>query len=257
MSYLSVVIPAYNEENNLRQTLASIEDFLASVGWDYEVLIVDDGSRDRTVEVAEKYIEGKRPFRLLKNPHRGKAYAVKTGMLAAEGEYVLFSDADLATPIKEVRRLLLWLTDHDFDLAIASREGIGARREGEPFYRHLMGRVFNRLVQSLALRGIEDSQCGFKLFKREAAQKIFTRLYVYGGEGNEIKHAYTGAFDVEVLFLARKYGYRVKDVPVEWSFVKTPRVNALRDSVKMFRDVVMIRWADLRGRYGNIDHLAP
>lgn len=251
MPYLSVVIPAYNEEKNIRTTLAVVEDYLLAAGWEFEIIVVNDGSVDNTAEVVGGYIEGKREFSLIKNPHRGKAYAVKTGVLKASGDYILFSDADLATPINEVKRMLVWLTEQGFDLVIASREGIGAKREGEPYYRHLMGRIFNFVVQNLALKGINDSQCGFKLFKKEVAHKLFPSLYVYGGEGKEIKKAYLGAFDVELLFLARKYGYKIKEVSVTWSFVKTKRLNPLRDSWKMFWDVVKIRLADLRGAYNS------
>lgn len=251
MPHLSVIIPVYNEERNIGPNLALVEHYLETSGWDYELIIVDDGSQDRTPEIASRFAKGKPFTRLISNPHRGKAYAVKTGVMAATGDYILFADADLATPIQEVERLLEWITEHGYQVAIASREGIGARREGEPLYRHLMGRVFNSVVQILALKGVEDSQCGFKLFTREAAHRLFPMLYVYGGEGMEIKHAYTGAFDVELLFLARKLGYRIKEVPVTWSYVETERVNPLRDSFKMFRDVLRVRLADLLGKYRN------
>jgi len=251
MPYLSVVIPAYNEEKNIRTTLAVVEDYLRASGWEFEVIVVNDGSVDQTAQIVSEFIEGRREFLLINNPHRGKAYAVKTGVLKAGGKYILFSDADLATPINEVKRMLVWLTEQGFDLVIASREGIGAGREGEPYYRHLMGRVFNFVVQTLALKGINDSQCGFKLFKGDVAKRLFSSLKVYGGEGKELKKAYLGAFDVELLFLARKFGYKIKEVPVTWSFVKTKRLNPVRDSWKMFWDVVRIRLADLRGCYNS------
>ncbi|MCG2686442.1 glycosyltransferase, partial [Candidatus Parcubacteria bacterium] len=149
--YLSVVIPCYNAEHNIRRTLARVGEFLRETRWAFEIILVDDGSRDGTVTIIEEFIEGKKEFRLIKNQHRGKGYTVRTGMLAARGKYVLFSDADLATPIEEVKKLLLWVEEQGFDIAIASREGVGARREDEPMYRHIMGRVFNWLVQRLAL----------------------------------------------------------------------------------------------------------
>jgi len=247
--YLSVVIPCYNEERNIRRTLVRIEEFLKETRWDFEIVIVDDGSQDSTVAIIEEFIEGKKGLRLIKNQHRGKGYTVRTGMLAARGEYVLFSDADLATPIEEVKKLLLWVEEQGFDIAIASREGVGARREEEPMYRHIMGRVFNWLVQRLALPGVNDSQCGFKLFKREASQKIFERLYIYGRNAQNLSHAYMGAFDVEVLFLARKFGYKVKEVPVTWYYVKTQRLHPLRDSILMAGDLLKIRYGNLRGVY--------
>jgi len=247
--YLSVVIPCYNEERNIRRTLVKIDDFLKEQGWSFEIVVVDDGSGDKTVPIVEEVIEGKKQFRLIKNPHMGKGYTVRTGMLAARGKYVLFSDADLATPIEEVKKLLLWVEKQGFDIAIASREGVGARREGEPLYRHLMGRVFNFLVQLLALRGINDSQCGFKLFKREVARQIFERLYIYGRRAKSLKHAYLGAFDVEVLFLARKFGYRIKEVPVTWYYVQTQRLHPLRDSILMAWDLLKIRYYSWKGLY--------
>ena len=247
--YLSVVIPCYNEERNIRRTLLRVEEFLREQSWPFEIVVVDDGSSDKTLALAEEVAEGKKEFRLIKNPHRGKGFTVRTGVLAAAGEYILFSDADLATPIEEVKKLFLWVGKQGFDIAIASREGVGARRENEPLYRHIMGRIFNRLVQLLALRGIEDSQCGFKLFKKEAAYQIFERLYIYGRNAKNLKHAFMGAFDVEVLFLARKFGYKIKEVPVTWHYVKTQRLNPLRDSWLMASDILRVRYYDLQGKY--------
>jgi len=247
--YLSVVIPTYNEEERIRKTLARVFDFLGQKDYEYEVLVVDDGSKDNTVGIIEDFFGGRSELRLIKNPHKGKGFTVRTGILEAKGDFILFSDADLAAPIEELDRLLMWVRDQGFDLAIASREGFGSKRVDEPWWRHLLGRGFNFLVQLLALPGIEDSQCGFKLFKRAAARDIFKRLHVYGAQAQELKHAYLGAFDVEVLYLARKLGYKIKEVPITWRYVRTERLNPLRDSWKMFWDVVRIRWSDLRGVY--------
>ena len=248
--YLSIVIPAYNEEQNIRQSLAKVFEFLNTKDYPFEVIVVDDGSTDKTVEIIEEFFGERTELKLIKNPHKGKGFTVRTGVLAAKGEYVLFADADLATPIEEADRLLMWLKDHDFSVAIASREGFGAQRVKEPYYRHLMGRGFNFLVQLLVLSGIEDSQCGFKMFTREAAREIFSRLYIYGERVQKINRAYLGAFDVEVLFLARKLGYKIKEVPVTWRYVKTQRLDPLRDSIRMFWDIVGVRVGDLRGVYG-------
>ena len=247
--YLSVVIPAYNEEQNIRQSLARVFDFFETKDYSFEVIVVDDGSEDKTVAVIEEFF-GERPeLRLIRNPHKGKGFAVRTGILSARGDFVLFSDADLATPIEEVDRLLMWLREQDFDVAIASREGFGAKRVGEPWWRHFLGRGFNFLVRLLVLPGISDSQCGFKLFTKKAAKDIFEQLYVYGESAEEIGRPYLGAFDVEVLLLARRLGYKIKEVPVVWHYVKTSRLSPLRDSLRMFWDVVKVRVNDLRGVY--------
>ena len=247
--YLSIIIPAYNEEANIRKSLARVFEFLESKDYPFEVIVVDDGSEDKTVEVAREFF-GERPeLRLIENPHKGKGFAVRTGILKAKGQFILFSDADLSTPIEEVDRLLMWLREQDFGVAIASREGFGAKRVDEPWWRHILGRGFNFLVRLVVLPGIEDSQCGFKLFTKKAAHDIFSRLFICGEKAEEIKHPYMGAFDVEVLFLTRKLGYKIKEVPVTWHYVKTQRLDPLRDSWRMFRDIVKVRINDLRGVY--------
>lgn len=247
----SVIIPTFNEERNIERTLKQTIEFFKSESnlTPYEILVVDDGSSDRTVSLLEQLIPSHGQIRLIKNAHFGKGNAVRTGVLSARGQYVLFTDADAATPIREVKRLLLRLTEDSFDVAVASREGTGARRYQEPYYRHLMGRAFNLIVQLLALPGIQDSQCGFKLFKAEAAKTIFNKLKIYGLDTKERVFAFTGAFDVEVLFLARKFGYRIKEVPVNWTYNRTNRVSPLRDSWLMFLDVIKIRINELKGVY--------
>ncbi len=248
---ISVIIPTYNEEKRgIKKNLGVAVDFLESEGYNYEVIVADDGSTDNTVTVAEKFAQGKERVRVLKLSHRGKGATVREGMLSAQGKYILFSDADLATPIEELKRLLNWVKEQGYDLAIASREGVGARRENEPWYRHFLGRGFNFLVKLVALRGIEDTQCGFKLFKAAAAKEILKRLKIYGKqETEELKHPYLGAFDVEVLFLAQKLGYKIKEVPVTWHYTETQKLDPLRDSIRMARDVLMVRFNDLRGVY--------
>lgn len=247
--YLSVVIPAYNEEKNLEASLRKVRAFLSGQDFPWEVIVVDDGSSDKTGVIAQDFAKANTGFSAIKNPHRGKGYTVRTGVLVAKGEFVLFADADMATPIEEVKRLLLWVTEKDFDLAIASREGFGARREGEPFYRHFMGRGFNYLVRFIALRGINDTQCGFKLFRGKVAQDLFSSLIIYGGEVAPVSGAYMGAFDVEILFLARLRGYKIKEVPVSWHYVKTARLSPIKDSWRMLRDIVKMRLSFLAGKY--------
>jgi len=246
--YLSIVIPAYNEERRLPRNLKKVLAYCDVQPFDYEVIVVDDGSVDGTASAVET-IAGDHPhLRLIRNEHRGKGYTVRSGMLAARGQFVLFTDADLSTPIEETDRLLSWF-DKGYDVVIGSREGIGARRYDEPGYRHLMGRIFNYVVRLLAVRGIQDTQCGFKAFRQEAAQQVFRRLQLYGEDTGLAQGSMVTAFDVEVLFLAQKLGYRIKEMPVEWRYSNESKVDPVRDSIRNFQDVVRVRWNDLRGRY--------
>jgi len=248
-SSLSVVIPAYNESEGIVRSLAKIEEFLKEQDYSWEVLVVDDGSQDDTVIKIENFTVAKPCFRLIKNEHRGKSFAVRTGILEASGDYILITDVDLAVPITELKRFLLWAEEHKNDLVFASREGKGAQRIGEPYYRHLVGRVFNLIIQVLVLPGIHDTQCGFKLFTREAAQKLFPRLVVYGADMPIISKPFFGAFEVEVLFLAKNMGLIIKELPVIWTFHKTSRFNFVQNSYKMLRDVVKIRFNSWFGKY--------
>jgi dolichyl-phosphate beta-glucosyltransferase len=245
---LSIVIPAYNEERRLPGSLEKVLAFLRTKDYPAEVIVVDDGSADNTVGIVEGFMV-RYPFvSVIRNDHRGKGYAVRTGMLTAQGTYVLFSDADLATPIDEVDRLLAFLED-GYDIAIGSREGLGAQRINEPGYRHLMGRVFNLLVRWVAVGGFQDTQCGFKCFRREVAQDLFQKVQLYGAKAGLAKGGMVTGFDVEVLFLALKRGYKVKEVPVEWHYGANTKVNPLLDSVRMFTDVLRVRFNDWQGKY--------
>jgi len=245
---LSIVIPAYNEERRLPESLEKVLAFLQTRDYPAEVIVVDDGSTDHTADIVESFMARSPCVSLIRNDHRGKGYAVRTGMLAAQGLYVLFSDADLATPIEEVDRLLAFLED-GYDIAIGSREGLGAQRINEPWYRHLMGRVFNLLVRWVAVGGFQDTQCGFKCFRREVAQDLFQRVQLYGAGAGPVRGGMVTGFDVEVLFLALKRGYRVKEVPVQWHYGTNTKVHPLRDSARMFMDVLRVRLNDWRGRY--------
>jgi len=247
--FLSVVIPAYNEEANIRAgALDQVARYLAAQDYAYQVLVVDDGSEDETPELIAAFAQQHAGFHLIRAPHGGKAAAIIKGMLAAQGEVVLFSDMDQATPIAETARLLPWF-EQGFDVVIGSR---GTVRRNAPWWRKLMSLsqiVLRNLI--LGFRGITDTQCGFKAFRREAVARIFGRLSLYDQRTDlEVKGAtVTSGFDVEVLFIARKLGYRIKEVPVEWDYRRSRRVNLLKDSLRGVYDLLRIRLADWRGAY--------
>jgi glycosyltransferase involved in cell wall biosynthesis len=246
---LSLVIPAYDEAQRLTATLERVARFLEEPPRaPVEAVLVDDGSNDSTLEIFRRFASGRSDVRVVANAHRGKAFAVRAGMLAAKGSIVFFSDADLSTPLDESRRLLRAL-DRGVAVAIGSREGTGARRVDEPLHRHLMGRGFNFGVQFLLVPGIRDTQCGFKMFRADAARAIFTRLRRYGADAPVVQGAMVTAFDVEVLFLARKLGFTIAEVPVFWKHAHGSKVRPVVDSLRMARDVFLVRWNDWRGAY--------
>jgi glycosyltransferase involved in cell wall biosynthesis len=234
---LSLVVPAYNEQARLPYTLSQIEAYLCRERIECEVIVVDNGSWDATSAVVQQATAAFPGLRLVRTDRRGKGLAVRTGTLAAHGQVVLFADADLSWSVDDLSRFMT-LVDEHHPVVIGSREGLGARRIGEPFYRHLMGRVFNRVVQTLAVPGIEDSQCGFKAFSAEAARAIFSRQRIDGF-----------GFDVEVLFLARRLGYAVQVVPLHWEHKENSRVAPVRDTLAMLSDVVRVRLNGWRGSY--------
>lgn len=245
--HLSVIIPAYSEESNFKRgTIDEVPKYLKKQDYSSEVLIVDDGSEDDTVKLSEEFAKKHKNIRVIKNPHQGKAETVKTGVEKASGELILFTDFDQATPLSEIEKLAPFFPE--YDIVIGSRQLPGAKREKEPFYRHLMGLVFNLVVQMIAVRGIWDTQAGFKSFKGDVAKKLFSMLKVYG-KGKQVKGALVTAFDVELLFLAKKHGYKIKEVPIIWHHVATSRVSPIKDSLRMLRDVIKIRLNDFRGAY--------
>jgi glycosyltransferase involved in cell wall biosynthesis len=253
---LSVVVPAYNEELRLPDTLAQIFGYLDQQAYPSEVIVADDGSSDETAGIVERMSARHANLRLLRLDHRGKGFAVRAGALAARGEYVLLCDADLAVPIEEWERLRRFLTN-GYDVAIGSREGLGARREGEPRYRHVMGRVFNLIVRVVAVGGIQDTQCGFKALRREVAFDLFQRVRIYGDDAPLVQGAAVTAYDVELLYLARRRGYRVAEVPVPWRYGTETKVNPLRDSWRNLMDVLRVRWFALRGMYQGLNTPRP
>jgi dolichyl-phosphate beta-glucosyltransferase len=251
LPFLSVVIPAYNEGKRLRGTLETVVSYLGKQEYTSEVIVVDDGSTDNTREVARSFIEEHDqgpPVRLIENNHHGKGYTVRTGMLNGQGKYIIFTDADLATPISEVGKMIGAL-ETGTDLAIGTREGIGAVRLNEPFHRHLMGRIFNLLVRLTSGLSFHDTQCGFKGFRREVAHDLFGRVRLYGADAKQIKGGAVTGFDVEVLYLALQSGYRIEEIPVRWEYGADSKVNPLLDSARMFRDVLKVRWMATRGVY--------
>ncbi len=246
--FLSVVIPAYNEEERLPATLEAVAAYLAGQGFSWEILVADDGSEDGTPQVVEAAMGRVPNLSLLRLEHRGKGFAVRQGVLKAAGTVVLFTDADLSTPIQELHKLLAAL-EAGADVAVGSRQVPGAQRHFEPLHRHIMGRAFNYLVQLLAVPGIQDTQCGFKAFRGTAARHIFGRLRLYGDDAPVVQGSRVTGFDVEVLFLAQKLGYRIAEVPVVWRHDRRSKVDPLRDSYRMFLDVVAVRLNYIMGRY--------
>jgi dolichyl-phosphate beta-glucosyltransferase len=234
---LSLVIPAYNEQARLPYTLSEIEAYIRREHLDCEVIVVDNGSRDATSAVVQQATMTFPGLRLLRTDARGKGRAVRTGVLAARGGVVLFADADLSWSVDDLARFLALVTESS-PVVIGSREGRGARRIGEPGYRHIMGRVFNGVVQALAVPGIEDSQCGFKAFRADAARAVFSRQRIDGF-----------GFDVEVLYLARRLGFAICVVPLRWEHKENSRVAPIADTLGMLSDVLRVRLNDWRGRY--------
>jgi glycosyltransferase involved in cell wall biosynthesis len=238
---LSIVIPAYNEEQRLPATLDRVFEYLRGKSWDFtEVLVVDDGSRDGTAAVAEEARRARPEIRVLKNPgNRGKGYAVRHGMLEAKGEWVLFSDADLSAPIEELDKLLEAAREQGASVVIGSRaldRSLIAIHQS--YFRETAGRIFNLMMRALTGLPFKDTQCGFKLFERRAAQEIFSRqkLERFG-------------FDAEVLFIARLRGFHTVEIPVRWSHSEGTKVSMFRDSANMFLDLLRVRWNQVRGSY--------
>lgn len=235
---LSVVVPAYNEEERLPRTLARLYEYYSAQGYGYEVIVVSDGSADRTVDLVKDFANSHPEFRVVEyKPNHGKGYAVRTGIEQAKGELILFCDADLATPQEETEKLLEHM-EKGADVAIGSRPLRESTLEvHQPFYREMLGRSFNKLVQLLAIKGIEDTQCGFKMFTPEAAREIFRRCKLNGF-----------GFDFESLMIARDLGLRIDEVPIRWSHQEGSKVVLMRDGPRMLRDLVKLRLAGKRKR---------
>lgn len=244
--YLSVIVPAYNEEHNLRTgVLDSVHDYLSRQKYSWEIIFVDDGSGDRTVELAEKFSGKHKNFRVMKEPHRGKGGTVIAGMLEAKGEILLFTDTDQATPIDQLEKVLPKFKE-GYDVVIGSRTG----REGAPMIRKAMAYGFSVLRLLILNLPFRDTQCGFKAFKSGAAKKIFGKLRLYNEAQRGHGASVSAGFDLEVIYVAKKLGFKIFEVPVDWHHKEGTRVNPVKDSIEGFRDLVQVRINALSGKYG-------
>lgn len=241
------MIPAYNESARLPHTLWEIDSFVANNDLHAEIIVADDGSCDDTLAVARSFNPRSASYVVLALRHRGKAATVRDGVLRARGRLILFTDADLSTPIQYATRLISAL-ESGADVAIGSREGEGSTRVREPGYRHVMGRVFNRIVKLVAVPGINDTQCGFKAFRHDVAKDLFGRARLHVGD-TVVRGSLVTGFDVEILHLARRRGYTIAEVPVYWQHVTGSKVHPLRDSYRMVVDVVRVRINAILGHY--------
>jgi dolichyl-phosphate beta-glucosyltransferase len=234
--FFSIIIPAHNEQNRLPGTLQQILQFINQQSFPSEVLVVENGSTDNTSRIAQQFAKQHENFYVLQS-EKGKGAAVQRGMLAAKGDYRFMCDADLSMPVDEIVKFLPPKVG-DFDIAIASREAKGSVRYDEPSYRHLGGRGINFIIQSLILPGLNDTQCGFKCFRAEVATDIFSRQTQYGW-----------SFDIELLYIARRQGYRIVEIPIHWYHFSDSKVSVLRDAVHMISDIFRIHANARRGLY--------
>jgi glycosyltransferase involved in cell wall biosynthesis len=237
--YLSIVIPAYNESARIEATLERVMACVDAQGWDAEVLVIDDGSKDDTAAVVERWMDRFPRLHLIQNPgNRGKGYSVRNGLLQAAGEIVMFTDADLSAPMEEADRLIEAIRD-GADVAIGSRWMDRQRQTiAQPLYRRFFGRCFNAITRGVMGLPFKDTQCGFKAFRRPAAQVVF-----------RLQRIERWGFDPEILFIARKLDYRIDEVPVTWGHDERSRMSYLKDGMKMLEEMAVIRYNSLVGRY--------
>jgi glycosyltransferase involved in cell wall biosynthesis len=235
--FLSLIIPAHNEEARLPDTLRQVLAFLSAQPYSYEVLVVENASLDHTYQVAQAFAAQHPQLQVVQCPKRGKGEAVRQGMLTARGEYRFMCDADLSMPISEITRFLPPVLN-DVDIAIASREAPGAVRYNEPYYRHLIGRVYNNLTRLLTLPGLQDTQCGFKCFRGAVVDELFARQTLGGW-----------SFDVEILFIAQRRGLRIAEVPISWTYTPGSKVSVIKSAVRVVLELLTIRLNGWRGVY--------
>jgi len=237
--------------NLQKGVLDKVEHFLSKKKYSYEVIIVDDGSKDGSDEFVKEFSSNNPNFKLIQNPHLGKAGAVTAGVLSSKGEYVLFSDMDQAAPIEEVDKLLPYFdppAGGGYDIVIGSRK---SQRKGAPWTRILMAKGMIMLRTFLVnIHGISDTQCGFKMFKRETVKKLFGRISKLHNNFKKVTGSNVSAgFDVELLYLAQNLGYKIKEVPISWLYVETRRVSPLKDSIEGLMDLIRIKIKALKGEY--------
>ena len=235
--YLSIIIPAHNEENRLPNSLEQVFRFLEKQSFTSEVIVVENGSSDKTLQVAQEFAGQHENFNVIQNGWRGKGLAIQRGVKEARGEYLFLCDADLSMPVEEISKFLPPQLNN-VDIAIASREAPGSVRYNEPYYRHLTGRVFNTLIRLLVLPSLQDTQCGFKCIRADVASDIFPYQTLTGW-----------AFDVELLYIARHHGYKIIEIPIHWYFNADSKISVFRDSLRMFLDLLLIRRNARHGLY--------
>ena len=236
--FISVVIPAFNEQDRIGDTVTGIMAYLDQKQFTWEILVIDDGSNDKTYQVIDEISSGtEASVNVLSIQHGGKGWAVKNGMLAARGEYRFMADADMAMPVGQLDRFLKFI-EKGYDIVIGSRQMAGSRRFSEPRSRHIMGRIFNWIVQIFAIKGFQDTQCGFKCFNAKTAEILFGLLHTKGF-----------GFDVELLYLANKLNLSVLEMPIDWYHQKSSKVRPVQDSILMVKDILGIRVRDLFGFY--------
>lgn len=244
-TFLSVVIPAYNEEYNLRTgVLDSVYEYLLEQKYSWEILFVDDGSTDNTAKLAQDFAKKHKGFYVYKEPHRGKAGTVTAGIFKAKGEIILFTDTDQATPIDQLEKILPKFNE-GFDVVIGSRSG----REGAPIVRKAMAWGFSILRMIILRLPFKDTQCGFKAFKNEAANNIFRKLELFGEKSSTKGASVFAGFDLEVLYVARKFGYKIAEIPVDWHHKEGTKVDPIKDSIEGLKGLLMVRLNALRGKY--------
>lgn len=242
---LSVIIPAYNEEENLKRgVLDEVESYLVNLKAPFEVIIVDDGSTDKSVDLITNFLTQKQNFSLIQNSHGGKADAVMTGMLAAKGDTVLFTDMDQATPINQIEKFIPKF-ESGYDIIIGSRSG----RKGAPLLRKVAAWGFSVLRRIILGLPFKDTQCGFKAFSKRSVEAIIPKIKNEWGVVHFSGGAVNAGFDVEILYLAKKYGFKTAEVPVDWKYVDTERVQMGKDALAAIYDMFRIRWNDLIGKY--------
>jgi glycosyltransferase involved in cell wall biosynthesis len=235
--YLSIIIPAHNEEERLPPSLVKVDEFIRQQPFKSEVIVVENGSHDRTLEIAQSFRDKMPSLRVIQEQQSGKGLAVRSGMLAAQGQYRIFCDADFSMPVTEISKFIP-KTGEKYDIAIASRELPESKRVDEPEFRHLIGRVFNSLVRYALLPGLQDTQCGFKAFRGDVADHLFRMQTLTGW-----------SFDAELLFIAQRLGYKIIELPITWYYKPGTRLHIVKDSIKMASDLFTIRRNANQGMY--------